>query len=355
MFRTRQTHLLSPARRRDALYGGWDFVLEIDQREGDPLPAFGSSYSEELVDWGDGLPPVHYARSASSNAIGTVRSAPAMPSPGLHVVKVRLVHTATNANTRIVFGAANTSVSTPAYMPQLRRILKADFSGATRMDNFCLKCIRLAWAAPVSGTYRVRSLASAFQYCTSLQSLELGDLPACTSLASAFQACTSLQSLELGDLPRVQNILAMCRTCTKLERISIHAAGETIVTACTPFSGCRSLRRIDGPMRLSPDGPVANNSSHGFYSMFSGRDLLESMPDIWPRGGFTSAAAVSTNFSAMFNGCLNMRGTAPEWIWAGDAAHAPLTGNVKDMFQRCWMLDNYDDIPTTYTSSWRYR
>jgi hypothetical protein len=181
--------------------------------------------------------------------------------------------------------------------------------------------------------------------CASLVSLALGDLPACTTCYQMCNGCASLVSLTLGDLPACTNIYRMCYQCYNLEEVEMHADEGLIYAANDAFNECSSLRRFTGSARLRASGE-GTASSEKFTSIFSGCRRLENFPDILPPDGFVHGAQVTLqNF---FNNCQLLRGTAPSWLWdTTDPRYTAIT-TPTGMFNSCFMLANYADIPATY-------
>ena len=83
---------------------------------------------------------------------------------------------------------------------------------------------------------------SAFQNCTSLQSI---NLPSLTTISgsSAFKSCTSLQSVDLPSLTIVSDYTF--NSCTSLKFVSLPSVNS--ITKNNNFSSCISLQSIDLP------------------------------------------------------------------------------------------------------------
>ena len=340
----------------------WDIVLEIEQREGDPRPAFASSASADLVDWGDGEPPVQYARSTATSTLSsmTVRTAPHDYAPGTYTIKIRVERGYYNVNKRVILGALNTGGTYTAKMPQLARVLKLDLGEVADSQNMFCKCARLEECCPVSGTRGLRNATSMYYQCyrlggelalgdlsactncaymcygcASMVSLALGDLSACTNCSSMCYGCASMVSLTLGDLSALTNIYRMCYQCYKLEDVEIHADAGLIYTANEAFSGCHCLRRFTGAARLRASGE-GTASTEKFSNIFNGCRRLEDFPDILPPDGFERGARVT--LQNLCNDCRMMRGTAPSWLWdTSDPRYTAIT-TPTGMFSNCFFL-----------------
>ena len=96
------------------------------------------------------------------------------------------------------------------------------------------------------------------QTATALEAVEIGDMPQVTILYLAFSQCSSLKTVSLGDAPRVSNAFALFHQCPSLTRVTLSFSGGLISDAQHMFSGCSSLKEVNGVIHLSDGANVSN-------------------------------------------------------------------------------------------------
>ena len=159
MKKSHQLQLLTDA----AEWENWDLVLELEQREGDPAPCINYTSMNFIVDWGQGtVDTVTVWNSAARDHVG-----PAL-EPGNYTVKIKITRGNSGIISKLVFGAVNTTASTTAKMPQLKRILKCDVSQFRTLTYFVMKCPRLESVCKITGCTNIQNFSYSFNYCINL-------------------------------------------------------------------------------------------------------------------------------------------------------------------------------------------
>ena len=147
------------------------------------------------------------------------------------------------------FGIAQTSRCCGTQWMQHDKLL--DVFSVTTLQNAWQYCLSLQ-SLDLSGwdTGSVTSLQSAWQYCYSLQSLDLSgwDTRSVTSLQNAWACCYSLQSLNLSgwDVSSVTTMAGAWQYCYSLQSLDLSGWDTRSVTSLqSAWAGCSSLQSIN--------------------------------------------------------------------------------------------------------------
>lgn len=88
------------------------------------------------------------------------------------------------------------------------------------------------------------ALISAFEECTSLESVVLTNTESILSLEKAFYLCTSLKSIELGNMKNVYNLKRAFCGCTSLPELDL-TSFRVVTEAEGAISSCTKIKTID--------------------------------------------------------------------------------------------------------------
>lgn len=203
------------------------------------IVASGGTYS---VNWGDGVTDSGIASDALAEHTYTVGAGQTC-SRGYTTFVITI--TATNTITR--FYVQNHSMlsndSYPGYLDAefgtsgLTTI--ASLFYATTVNSQLLEHCRFnsALASCVSA-------ANAFEYCASLQSVDVSKLTAVTNGTSMFQGCYKLKSVDVSKMTALTNTTNMFYLCYRLSSVNVTGL-SSVTTASTMFQNCTNLVSID--------------------------------------------------------------------------------------------------------------
>ena len=124
------------------------------------------------------------------------------------------------------------------------------------ISYMCLSCTSMT-SAQLPIMAKVTTVASAFNGCVSLESLEIGGLPVCKHMNSLVSGCKALKSLTLGDCSNVELIDQMAVGCANLTDVTA-VFGGSLKSINMSFYGCSSLRKVDAIIDLSECGDTGN-------------------------------------------------------------------------------------------------
>ena len=117
------------------------------------------------------------------------------------------------------------------------------------ISYMCFSCQSMT-SAKVPIMAKVTTVASAFNGCVSLESLEIGGFPLCKQMNSLVSGCKALKSLSLGDCSNVEVIDQMAAGCVNLTDVTA-VFGGSLKSINMSFYGCSSLRKVDAIIDLS--------------------------------------------------------------------------------------------------------
>ena len=131
-----------------------------------------------------------------------------------------------------------------------------DVDDVVDISYMCLSCTSMT-SAQLPIMAKVATVASAFNGCVSLESLEIGGLPVCKHMNSLVSGCKALKSLTLGDCSNVELIDQMAVGCANLTDVTA-VFGGSLKSINMSFYGCSSLRKVDAIIDLSECGDTGN-------------------------------------------------------------------------------------------------
>jgi surface protein len=165
----------------------------------------------------------------------------------------------------------------------------SEISFANLLENF----------KAVQSTTACTSLLSTFQYCYSLQTLNLSSFNTAlvTNMSYMFTGCTSLQTLNLSSFNTalVTNMSNMFQYCYSLQTLNLSSFNTALVTNMSyMFNSCTSLQTLN---LSSFNTALVTNMSYMFYSCYSLQTLNLS----------SFNTALVTNMSNMFQYCASLQ------------------------------------------------
>jgi len=162
----------------------------------------------------------------------------------------------------------------------------------------------------------VTTLASAWLYCTSLQSLDLSgwNTAAVTTMANAWYYCTSLQSLDLSgwNTAAVTTMANAWAYCTSLQSLDLSGWNTAAVTTmASALYLARSLRILVSPMHLRVSHDLSSSTAYSVSTLVAWIAALEDLTEYPAQTltlGATNLAKLSTAQKAV--------ATAKNWTLA---------------------------------------
>lgn len=106
------------------------------------------------------------------------------------------------------------------------------------------------------------SAASAFEGCARLESVKLGDMPECVTFDDCFRGCVSLVSASVGSLKKATNIGGMFRGCERLSMVTFSEIASS-PSSDYIFFKCGALETVNGELSIN----VGSNSFNGCNSL----------------------------------------------------------------------------------------
>ena len=179
-------------------------------------------------------------------------------------------------------------------------------------------------------TNNVTDMASMFDGCSSLTSLDLGgfETSQVTDMTYIFAGCSGLTSLDVNgfNTSNTKSMAGMFRDCSGLTSLDISAFDTSEATEMSEmFSGCSGLTSLDLGDNFNTSNVTTMNS------MFSGCSNLSNL-DV---SGFETPEV--TNMGAMFNNCSMLTS-----LDLGDNFNTSNVTNMEAMFSGCSNLESLD-------------
>lgn len=174
-------------------------------------------------------------------------------------------------------------------------VLPTTVGGSVNLSSIFTSCFKLE-EVTIPSSYNPTTLASAFQNCYSLKTLNWAPTTAnsVSSLANAFSSCLSLTNITLpSSMTSVNTLSAAFNGCRSLRTVTFPTALNAVTTIASIFGNCTSLVSVTFPTSMS--------SCNNFSSSFNSCPSLESV--VFPQ---TVAASTSTFNGAFFN-CSSLR------------------------------------------------
>ena len=128
----------------------------------------------------------------------------------------------------------------------------------------------------------VTTLANAWAYNTSLQSLDLSgwDTSAVTTLANAWDSCSSLQSLDLSgwNTSAVTTLLNAWSYCSSLQSLDLSGWDTSAVTTLASAWGtCRSLFALVAPTHIRVSHSLSASTAYSVTTLVAWIEALDSL------------------------------------------------------------------------------
>lgn len=117
------------------------------------------------------------------------------------------------------------------------------------MLNMCLGDVALRGDVVIPTIGVCVSVESAFME-TGISSIEIGDMPVCTTIRNLLRSCPSVKSAKIGDAPKCVNAENAFAHCSSLAEVTMGTTG-TLMIAGWMFHNCQKLQRINGVVDLS--------------------------------------------------------------------------------------------------------
>jgi hypothetical protein len=253
------------------------------------------------VDWGDGTSStgVTSATNAEHTYDYTDVDLGALTTRGYKQALIKITPNTGGANiTAFDIGQKHTRTSLNAYSnPWLD--IQVNCPSATAAVYRSGVEARMVERISIVAIGALTTLASAFQNCSSLQSVSFpaGSLTGITTLASAFNGCASLQTVSFpsGSLTGVLSLSSAFTGCVSLKAIAFPAGSlGSVTTLLGAFNGCSSLKAV-----TFPAGSLASTTimSTAFFSCVSLQNIS------FPSGSLSGV----TTLSSIFSGCASLQ------------------------------------------------
>ena len=136
-------------------------------------------------------------------------------------------------------------------------------------------------------TANVTTLANAWHYCTSLQSLDLAgwSTASVTTLANAWRNCTSLQSLDLAgwNTANVTTLAGAWQSCTSLQSFDLAGwSTASVTTLAGAWNSCILLYNFAPPANIKFDMSLSDSTN------YSASTLVSVIANLYDLTGFTA-------------------------------------------------------------------
>lgn len=148
----------------------------------------------------------------------------------------------------------------------------------------------------INSSYQFTTLASTFQSCISLKTLNWspGVQNSLTNLSSTFLQCPLLKTINMPTSMNICNTLANCfNLCSSLESVTFPSTMNAVTSVSDIFNGCSSLVSVTLPTSMS----ACNN----FTNMFNSCRKIETI--VLP----ATVSSATTAFQSTFQFCLSLK------------------------------------------------
>ena len=274
MSRFKVLQKLTRQQRQREEWADWDIVLELEQLENDPAPAFAISYAKWEVDWGDGNDPVTYNRTSGTQ----IQTYSGTYPVGRHIVKFRVISRNNNSGVLYFGNGTNTSLNGDPLMPQLIRVKKfnasGEVSGRPKIQSlYCCfnRCLRLESIDCPFIVGNAINMSSSFRFCVKLRGkIEIPYFAAVTDTTNCFYNCIGLEEARFGDAPLLTAFSYTFYNCPSLRKVSLGAFSKNLNCGYS-FWGCKNLTDLTWKGHI--------NFSTLVYC-FYGCSAIEELPEI---------------------------------------------------------------------------
>ena len=200
-----------------------------------------------MIDWGDGTVAL-YASGATAQHTYVV-GAGQKCSLGYSTFKVTI--SAPNGYLKTFLVAAHNLATNFQYVGILSAVIRA--TNLTSLGNAFyavgVYCAQLESCIVSDPMPLCTSAATMFDYCYSLQNVNVSGLTAVTTATSMFNACSSLQTVDVSAMKAVTTATSMFKNCFALSVLNLANFGSVAasVQCDTMFQGCEQLTTITMP------------------------------------------------------------------------------------------------------------
>lgn len=224
---------------------------------------------------------------------------------------------ASNANSFFQFFSSNPTISGDNICdfkfeehPNITLSISEVFSNCTNLTHVPLSSFN------VSETLRIATVENLFNKCVNLteipEGLNFASNISNTKMNNLFYNCTSLTAIE-------NNNIFCCPYITKYTNV---------------FSNCTNLTTISPNVTL----PSTFRAADGLFNNCS--SLISDISNIFP----SELQPGTIDISNMFNGCINIIGTVPKYLWTDK--NIEVIGD--HAFKGCVNLSNYNSLPDNW-------
>ena len=236
-----------------------------------------------------------------------------------------------------------------------RVVFQSDMPFCTAMNAMFSGCVNLTDVTlPSNVSSSGVNFSSAFSNCRSLESITINSSYLFTTLASTFQSCVSLKTLNWS--PGVQNSLTNLNNtflqCTLLKTINMPTSMNAVTTLSQCFNNCVNLEAVTFPSTMnavtnvdtmfsacssliSVTLPTSMSACTSFVGMFANCKKIETI--VLP----ATVSSAATTFAYAFQNCNSLKSiTFP-------TNQMSLLTSVQFMFQFCSNLstiNNFDKL-----------
>ena len=195
-----------------------------------------------MIDWGDGTVAL-YASGATAQHTYVV-GAGQKCSLGYSTFKVTI--SAPNGYLKTFLVAAHNLATNYQYVGILSAVIRA--TNLTSLGNAFyavgVYCAQLESCIVSDPMPLCTNAANMFDYCYSLQNVNVSGLTAVTTATSMFNACYSLETVDVSKMTAVVTATTMFQSCYSLQTVDVSKM-TAVTTATNMFNACSSLQTVD--------------------------------------------------------------------------------------------------------------
>jgi len=263
-----------------------------------------------MIDWGDGTVAL-YASGATAQHTYVV-GAGQKCSLGYSTFKVTI--SAPNGYLKTFLVAAHNLATNYQYVGILSAVIRAtnltSLGGAFYVSG--VYCAQLESCIVSDPMPLCTSAATMFDYCYSLQNVNVSGLTAVTTATSMFNACYSLETVDVSKMTAVVTATTMFQSCYSLQTVDVSKM-TAVTTATSMFQSCLSLQTVD----VSKMTAVTTATN-----MFNACSSLQTVD--------VSKMTAVTTATNMFNACSSLQTV--------DVSAMKAVTTATSMFKNCFAL-----------------
>ena len=127
-----------------------------------------------------------------------------------------------------------------------------DIAGIERASSIAFMCKSASSlrSATLPDLPKCTDATEAFEYCSAIERISVGNLPTCTSFYCFALSEKKVRSITIGDAPLAANVNSVAYDCPILEEFTANF-GDKISNARYMFYNCTKLRHINGVLDFS--------------------------------------------------------------------------------------------------------